>query len=82
VTFYRRPVMNRGEYKLFCAALAVTRQPMPTGEFAYWPFPQVSLGQIIGTKRAGEPDYSDVAHQAINSKRQSGGAEPNSRQDP
>jgi hypothetical protein len=68
VTFYRRRIMNRGEYELFRAALGVTRQPMPTGEFPYWLFPQVSLGQIIGTERAGEPE-SNAAHQAINSKR-------------
>ena len=30
--------------------------------------PQVSLGQIIGTERAGEPE-SEAAYRAINSKR-------------
>jgi hypothetical protein len=68
VTFYRRRIMNRGEYGVFRAAMDVTRQPMPTGAFPFFCFPQVSLGEIIGTERAGEPD-SDAAHQAINSKR-------------
>ena len=68
VTFYRRRVMNRGEYDLFRAALGVTGQAMPNGPFPFYVFPQVSLGQIIGTERAGEPD-ADEAHRAINSKR-------------
>ena len=41
---------------------------MPSGDFPFYVFPQVSLGQIIGTERAGEPE-SNAAHQAINSKR-------------
>jgi hypothetical protein len=68
VTFYRRRVMNRGEYDLFRAALGVTGQAMPNGPFPFYVFPQVALGQIIGTERAGEPD-ADEAHRAINSKR-------------
>jgi hypothetical protein len=62
VTFYRRKVMNRGEYELFRAALSVTGQPQPTGSFPFYVFPQVSLGQIIGTE-------TQQAYRAINSKR-------------
>jgi hypothetical protein len=54
--------MNRGEYELFRAALGVTGQPMPTGSFPFYVFPQVSLGQIIGTE-------TQQAYWAINSKR-------------
>ena len=60
MTFYRRPVMNRGEYKLFCAALAVTRQPMPA---SWYVFPQVALGQIIRTT-AADDWQADQAHRS------------------
>ena len=56
VSFYRRRVMNRGEYDLFRAAMGVTGQQLPGGAFPFYVFPQVSLGQIIGTERAGEPE--------------------------
>ena len=68
VSFYRRRVMNRGEYDLFRAAIGVTGQKPAGGEFPFYVFPQVSLGQIIGTQEAGKPE-SDAAHRAINSKR-------------
>ena len=60
--------MGRGEHELFRAALSVTRQPMPSGTFPFYVFPQVSLGQII---RTSAPDewQADHAHRAINSKR-------------
>ena len=60
--------MNRGEYELFRAAMGVTRQPFPTGSFPYFVFPQVSLGQIIGTEGARDLE-ADETHRAINSKR-------------
>ena len=53
VTFTKRRIMNRGEYELFRSAMGVTRQPFPTGSFPFFVFPQVSLGQIIGTGRRG-----------------------------
>jgi hypothetical protein len=68
VTFRRRRVMNGGEYQLFRAAMDVTRQPYPTGSFPFYVFPQVSLGQIIGTEGMREWE-ADEAHRAINSKR-------------
>jgi hypothetical protein len=68
VTFRRRRVMNGGEFAVFRAAMAVTGQPYPTGQFGFWIFPQVSLGQIIRTEGAQELD-ADEAHRAINSKR-------------
>jgi hypothetical protein len=68
VTFCRRKVMNGGEFELFRAAMGVTCQPYPSGWFPFYVFPQVSLGQIIGTE--GVRDWaSDQAHRAINSKR-------------
>jgi hypothetical protein len=67
VTFRRRKVMNGGEFSVFRAALAVTGQPYPTGQFGFWIFPQVSLGQIIGTEGAHELEAE--AYRAINSKR-------------
>jgi hypothetical protein len=48
--------MNRGEYELFRAAMGVTRQSLPAGPFPFYVFPQVSLGQIIGTQGAWERD--------------------------
>jgi hypothetical protein len=48
--------------------MGVTRQPHPAGEFPFWIFPQVSLGQIIGTEGEGNPE-ADEAYRAINSKR-------------
>jgi hypothetical protein len=68
VTFRRRKVMNGGEYQLFRAAMGVTRQPLPGGAFPFYVFPQVSLGQIIGTQEPGRAD-DDEAFRAINSKR-------------
>jgi Protein of unknown function (DUF2726) len=68
VTFRRRKIMNRGEYELFRAAMGVTRQPFPTGPFPFYVFPQVSLGQIIGTDGA-ELAKANEAYRAINSKR-------------
>jgi Protein of unknown function (DUF2726) len=68
VTFRRRKVMNRGEYELFRAAMAVSRQPFPTGPYGFWIFPQVSLGQIISAD-GPELAQADEAYRAINSKR-------------
>ena len=68
VSFYRRRVMNRGEYDLFRAAMGVTGQQLPGGAFPFYVFPQVSLGQIIGTQDPGKPE-SEAAYRAINSKR-------------
>jgi hypothetical protein len=68
VKFTASRVMGRGEFELFRAALGVTRQPYPTGEFPFYVFPQVSLGQII--RAAASSDWQgDQAHRAINSKR-------------
>jgi hypothetical protein len=68
VRFFASRIMRRSEYELFRAALGVTRQPMPTGAFPFYVFPQVSLGQIIGTEGEGNPE-ADEAYRAINSKR-------------
>jgi hypothetical protein len=68
VSFSKRRVMGRGEFELFRAAMGVTLQPFPTGAFPFYVFPQVSLGQIIGTQARQELDADD-AHRAINSKR-------------
>jgi hypothetical protein len=68
VTFSTRRVMGRGEFELFRTVLCVTRQPLPTGSYPFYVFPQVSLGQIIRT--AAPSDWqADQAHRAINSKR-------------
>jgi Protein of unknown function (DUF2726) len=68
VTFTKRRIMNRGEYELFRSAMGVTRQPFPTGTFPFFVFPQVSLGQIIGTGEARDWQ-AEMAYRAINSKR-------------
>jgi hypothetical protein len=65
VTFRASRIMGRGEYELFRAALAVTRQPMPA---SWYVFPQVALGQIIRTT-AADDWQADQAHRSINSKR-------------
>jgi hypothetical protein len=68
VTFSASRVMGRGEFELFRTVLGVTRQPLPTGSYPFYVFPQVSLGQIIHT--AAPSDWqADQAHRAINSKR-------------
>jgi hypothetical protein len=54
--------MRDGEYKLFCAAMTVTGQRMPSGDYPYHVFPQVSLGEILGTEARED-------HRKINSKR-------------
>jgi hypothetical protein len=54
--------MGRGEYQLFCSAMKVTGQPMPCGQYPFYVFPQVSLGEIIGSEARD-------AYNAINSKR-------------
>jgi hypothetical protein len=68
VTFSKSRVMGGGEYGLFRAALSVTRQPMPSGSYPFYVFPQVSLGQIIRA-HANSDWHADQAHRAINSKR-------------
>jgi hypothetical protein len=68
VTFSKSRVMGGGEYGLFRAVLTVTRQPLPTGSYPFYVFPQVSLGQIIRTQ-ANLDWHADQAHRAINSKR-------------
>jgi Protein of unknown function (DUF2726) len=67
VTFRRRRVMSGGEFSVFRAGMAVTGQPYPTGPLGFWIFPQVALGQIIGTE--GAQELAEEAHRAINSKR-------------
>jgi hypothetical protein len=42
VTFRKSRIMGRGEYELFRAALTVTGQPMPRGQYPFYVFPQVS----------------------------------------
>jgi Protein of unknown function (DUF2726) len=68
VTFYARKIMGRGEFEVFRAAMSVTRQSYPSGAYPFYIFPQVSLGQIIGTD-APSQWQADQAHRAINSKR-------------
>jgi hypothetical protein len=68
VKFSSSRVMGRGEYELFRAAVGVTGQPFPTGNFPFFIFPQVALGQIIRTTAPMEWQ-ADHAHRAINSKR-------------
>lgn len=68
VTFYKHRVMGRGERDMFYAALNVIQQPLPSGPYPFYVFPQVSLGQIIGAK-APRSWLANQAHQAINSKR-------------
>ena len=65
VTFRRCPIMGRGEFELFRAAMTVTGQPMPSG---FYVFPQVSLGEILRTDPANGIE-ADAAYRAINSKR-------------
>lgn len=57
VSFSTSRVMNSGEWRVYRAALNVTRQPG-----GFYAFPQVALGQVIHTD-------SDDAYRAINSKR-------------
>jgi hypothetical protein len=68
VTFRKSRIMGHGEYELFRAALSVTGQPMPRGQYPFHVFPQVSLGQIIHTDPANGRE-ADNAYRAINSKR-------------
>ena len=48
--------------------MSVTRQPLPSGNYPFYVFPQVSLGQIIRAN-ANLGWHADQAHRAINSKR-------------
>jgi len=63
--FRRKPVMNRGEYKVFRAAKDALDR---SGRKRWHVFPQVSLGEIMAAD--GYPEWiGDRAHQSINSKR-------------
>jgi hypothetical protein len=44
VTYWKKRIMRRGEYELFCAAMTVTGQRKPHGQYPFYVFPQVSLG--------------------------------------
>lgn len=65
VSFHRRPVMNRGESKVFYAAKDAL---VEKGLNGWHVFPQVSLGEFIGTDSRWE-FRANRAHQSINSKR-------------
>jgi cbb3-type cytochrome oxidase subunit 3 len=65
VEFFARPVMNRGEAQVFYAAQRALQRTARSG---WHVFPQVSLGEIIGTRSHWEP-RERRAHQSINSKR-------------
>jgi Protein of unknown function (DUF2726) len=59
VTFRKKQIMSRGEFDLFCAAMTVTDQRLPR---AFYVFPQVSLGEVLGSE-------DQDAHDAIKCKR-------------
>lgn len=65
VNFSIRPVMNRGEARVFYAAKTALKKRRREG---WHVFPQVSLGEIIGTGPDSD-SRADRAHQSINSKR-------------
>jgi hypothetical protein len=60
--------MGRGEFELFRAALNVTGSRFRSGQYPFYVFPQVALGQIVRTAAPLEWQ-ADHAHRAINSKR-------------
>lgn len=65
VSFRPKPVMNRGEVEVFYAA----RRALDRRGLRNWHvFPQVSLGEVIGTDSDWE-FRAKRAHQSINSKR-------------
>jgi hypothetical protein len=59
VKFWKKQIISRDEFDLFCAAMTVTEQRLPR---AFYVFPQVSLGEVIGC------DARDV-YDAFNCKR-------------
>ena len=65
VSFYPRPVMNKGESVVFYAAKSALAR---RGLRDWHVFPQVSLGEFIGTDSVWE-FRANRAHQSINSKR-------------
>ncbi|MGG5887527.1 DUF2726 domain-containing protein [Falsiroseomonas sp. HC035] len=65
VEFSTRPVMNRGEFRLFRAA---KRALGSVGRQNWHVFPQVSLGEVLKVYSHREW-ISNRAHQSINSKR-------------
>jgi hypothetical protein len=44
VAFSKSRVMGGGEYGLFRAALSVTQQPLPSGNYPFYVFPQGKRG--------------------------------------
>jgi Protein of unknown function (DUF2726) len=68
ITYRKSRVMGRGEFDLFRSAMSVTGQPLPRGEYPFYVFPQVALGQILRTEPASGA-AADAAYRAINSKR-------------
>jgi hypothetical protein len=68
VTYRKSRVMGRGEFNLFTSAMSVTGQPLPRGDYPFYVFPQVALGQILRTEPASGA-AADAAYRAINSKR-------------
>jgi hypothetical protein len=65
VSFYPKPVMNRGEYQVYVAAKLALKD---LGRLEWHIFPQVSLGEVIKTSSHYEWK-GNRAHQSINSKR-------------
>jgi hypothetical protein len=58
VKFWKKQIMRGGEYDLFRAARMVTGQPMPCGQYPFHVFPQVILGEILGTE--ARKDYLNI----------------------
>jgi hypothetical protein len=68
IIYRKTRIMGRGEFDLFRSAMSVTGQTMPRGDYPFYVFPQVALGQILRTEPASGP-AADAAYRAINSKR-------------
>jgi hypothetical protein len=60
--------MRGGEFQLFRAAMKVTEQSMPRGHYSFYVFPQVNLGEILGTDSANRGAAKE-AYDAIECKR-------------
>ena len=72
VAFSKQRIMSsNGEVALFYAARTVTGQTAPNGDYPFYVFPQVSLGELVRTspKTPSAARRSKDAYLAINSKR-------------
>ncbi len=68
VPFIKQKILSGVELNVFYTALNVTNQRPPSGQYPFYVFPQVSLGEAVKTSSPIKWHHEN-AYRAVNSKR-------------